>query len=81
MLKQGRVEGAVDAYFASPVAADGKIITASKDGKVAVIRPGADWTTASVGDFQEEIWSTPAIGGNQVFIRTKDALYCFERLN
>jgi hypothetical protein len=79
VLKQGRIEGAVDSYFASPVAADGKIITASQEGKVAVIRPGAEWQVASVGEFGEEIWSTPAIGGNQVFIRTKSALYCFEK--
>ena len=78
VFKQGRVEGAVDAYFASPIAADGKIVTASKDGKVAVIKPGAQWKVASVGDFEEEIWSTPAAAGNQLFIRTNKALYCIE---
>jgi hypothetical protein len=77
--KQGRIEGAVDAYFASPVAADGKIITASKDGKVALIKPGAQWETGPVNAFEEEIWSTPAIDGSQVFIRTHKALYCFEK--
>lgn len=78
VLKQGRVEGAVDAYFASPIAADGKIVTASKDGKVAVIKPGAQWEVGAVGDFKEEIWSTPAAAGHQLFIRTNKALYCFE---
>jgi outer membrane protein assembly factor BamB len=77
--KQGRLEGAVDAYYASPVAADGKIITASKDGKVAVIKPGAQWEIGTVNAFDEEIWSTPAINGSQVFIRTSKALYCFEK--
>lgn len=79
VLKQARIEGAVDAYFASPVAADGKIITASKEGKVAVIRAGAQWKTGSVHDFEEEIWATPAIGRNQLFIRTSKALYCFQQ--
>jgi outer membrane protein assembly factor BamB len=78
VLKQGRVEGAVDAYFASPIAADGKIFTASKDGKLAVIKPGAQWETGAVGDFKEEIWSTPAAAGKQLFVRTNKALYCFE---
>jgi outer membrane protein assembly factor BamB len=78
VLKQGRVEGAVDAYFASPVAAGGKIVTASKDGKVAILKPGAEWQVASVTDFGEEIWSTPAIGTGQFFVRTNKALYCFE---
>ena len=69
---------AVDAYSASPVLADGKLITASRDGKVAMIRPGAQWEVMSVGDFGEEIWATPAAADRQLFIRTQKALYCFE---
>jgi outer membrane protein assembly factor BamB len=79
VLKQGRIEGAVGSYFASPIAGDGKILTASKDGNVAVITPGPQWEVASVNAFDEEIWSTPAIDGHQVFIRTNKALYCFEQ--
>ncbi len=37
---QGRLKGAVDNYYASPVAADGKIFMASELGKVAVVKPG-----------------------------------------
>ena len=77
ILKQGRVEGAVDAYFASPVASDGKIITAAKDGKVAVLKAGADWSVQQVNDLGEEIWATPAIEGGRLFVRTQNALYCF----
>jgi outer membrane protein assembly factor BamB len=77
VLKQARIEGALGSYFASPVAADGKIFTASQEGKVAVLNPGREWTVASVNNFDEEIWSTPAIAGNQVIIRTQNALYCF----
>jgi outer membrane protein assembly factor BamB len=81
VLKQARIEGAIDAYFAAPVAGDNKIITASKDGKVAVIKPGAEWEIISVNSFEEEIWATPAIAGKQLFIRTQKALYCFEKNN
>jgi hypothetical protein len=79
VVKQARIEGAIDAYFASPVAADGKIITASKDGKVAFIRAGREWELISVNDFEEEIWATPALADNQIFIRTQRALYCFTK--
>jgi outer membrane protein assembly factor BamB len=79
VLKQARINGAVDQYFASPVAADGKIVTASQEGKVAVLRAGADWEVLSVNDFGEEIWATPAIAGKQVFIRTQKKLYCFQK--
>jgi outer membrane protein assembly factor BamB len=78
VLKQGRVEGAVDSYFASPIVADGKLITASQEGKVAILRPEAQWEVLSVADFGEEIWATPAAAGGQFFVRTQKALYCFE---
>lgn len=79
VLKQGRVTGALGDYFASPVAADGKLYTASMDGKVAVLKAGADWDVLSVGEFDDEIWATPAIAGGRVFVRTQSALYCFGR--
>jgi outer membrane protein assembly factor BamB len=78
VLKQARIDGALGSYFASPVAADGKIFTASQEGKVAVLNAGRQWTVASVNNFDEEIWSTPAMAGNQVIIRTQNALYCFK---
>lgn len=77
ILKQGRVEGAIDGYFASPVASDGKLITAAKGGKVAVLKAGTDWFVMQVNDLEEEIWATPAIEGGRLFLRTQNALYCF----
>ncbi len=77
VLKQGRLEGALDPYFASPVAADGKIYTVSQNGKVAVVRAGADWSVLAVNDLDEEAWATPAIDGGRLYVRTKAALYCF----
>lgn len=77
ILKQGRVEGAIDAYFASPVASDGKIITAAKGGKVAVVAAGAEWSVLHVNDLEEEIWATPAIADGRLFVRTQNAAYCF----
>ena len=51
------------------------IITASRDGKVAMIRPGAQWEVMSVGDFGEEIWATPAAADRQLFYpHAKDTL-------
>ena len=68
----------MDTYFASPMLADGKLITASQEGKVAVTKPGAQWEVVSVGDFDEEIWATPAAADRQFFVRKQKALYCFE---
>jgi outer membrane protein assembly factor BamB len=77
IVKQGRIEGAIDPYYASPVAAAGKIITVSQPGKVAVLSAGEEWKTLSVTDFEEEIWATPAIEDGDVFIRTQKHLYGF----
>lgn len=77
VLKQGRI-GDPDRYFASPVAADGKVILASLSGQVAVIAGGDEWQELSVTDLEEEIWSTPAIVDDHVFIRTQKGLYCFQ---
>lgn len=77
VLKQGRVEGALDAYFASPVAGDGKLFLAGKGGKLAVVRAGAEWEVARVNDLDEETWATPAIDSAHLYVRTQQALYCF----
>ena len=37
-----------------------------------------EWEVLSVSDLEEEIWSTPAIAKNQIFVRTQEAIYCFE---
>lgn len=77
VLKQGRLEGALGPYFASPVAADGKLITVSQNGKVTVLKAGGQWEILSVASLDDECWATPAISGGRVFIRTYSALLCF----
>lgn len=65
-------------YYASPVAADGRIIVASLDGKVSVVKAGGDAPEVlHAVDFKERIAATPALVGNQIFIRTASALYAF----
>ncbi len=76
VLKEGRLEGAPGRYFASPVAADGKIYAASEPGKVAVIRAGTQWEILAVNDLGEECYATPAIAEGAIVIRTKNALHC-----
>ena len=77
VVKQGRV-GAGGPYFASPVGADGRIYLASRAGELAVVRAGREWEVLGVRPLNEEVWSTPALSGSQVFVRSQAALYCFE---
>ena len=75
--KQGRLRGAVDSYYASPVAADGKVYIASRSGIVVVLKAGGDQEVLSVNKLGEEIYATPAIVGDRIYIRTANTLYCF----
>ena len=75
--KQDRV-GEPDAYFASPIGAGDRLLTASRGGQLAVIQAGREWEVLSVHDLKEELWSTPALADGQVFVRTQEALWCFE---
>ena len=77
VLKQGRVEGALDGYFASPVAADGKLFLAAQSGKLAVVRAGVEWSVVGVNDLDEETWATPAIDSAHLYVRTQRAIYYF----
>ncbi len=77
VLKMGRTPNALEPYYASPVAADGKVFLVSASGKVTVLKAGAQWEIIATNDLDEECWATPAIAGNNIYIRTRDALYSF----
>lgn len=74
--KTARIPGAIGAYYSSPVAGDGKLYVASENGKVGVIRAGAQWEVLAVNSFDENIYSTPAIENGRIYLRTTEALYC-----
>ena len=77
VLKQGRTPNALEEYYASPVAGDGKIFVVSASGKVTVLKADAQWEILATSDLDEEVWATPAIAGGNLYIRTRNALYAF----
>jgi hypothetical protein len=77
MLKQGRLPGALDFYYASPVAADGKIYAVSQEGHLSVIKAGREWEVLARNDMDDECFATPALVDGKIYVRTKSALYCF----
>lgn len=71
--------GATGNYYASPVAADGKVYLASLAGKVTVVNAGG--TQPEIlheADFGERIFATPAMVDREIFIRTAQQLYAFQ---
>lgn len=77
MLKQGRLPHALDEYYASPVAGDGKVYMISRNGSVSVLEAGAEWKLAATGEMGEEVFATPAIADGHIWVRTSSALYDF----
>jgi outer membrane protein assembly factor BamB len=76
-FKQGRLRGAVDKYYASPVAADGKVFFVGNSGVVTIVKAGPDQEILSVGELDDECFATPAIADGRIYIRTRGMLYCF----
>jgi outer membrane protein assembly factor BamB len=77
LLKQQKLAEAPGDYYASPIAADGKIYMVSLKGKATALKAGSDWQILSTSDFGEEVIATPAIADNKIFVRTGTTLYCF----
>jgi len=77
VLKQARLRGAIDKYFASPVGADGKVYLIGQGGTVSVVTAKSDWEILSVNEMGEEVYATPAIAAGNIFLRTQSTLYCF----
>jgi outer membrane protein assembly factor BamB len=77
VLKQGRLHGAIDKYFSSPVAADDKVFLIGQGGQVSVLKAAGEWEVLAVNELDDECFATPAIADGRLYIRTRSALYAF----
>ena len=65
-------------YYASPVAADGRIYFVSLNGRVSVVAAGGEQPKIlRQADFGERICATPALVENALYLRTASALFAF----
>ncbi len=75
--QQERID-AMGSYYASPVAADGRIYLASLNGRVTVMEAGGEKPKVlHHADFGERISATPALVENALYLRTATMLYAF----
>ena len=77
VIKQGRLKGAIDKYFASPIAADGNVWLVSQDGTVSVVKAQGEWEVVAVNSLGDECFATPAAADGKLYFRTQSMLYCF----
>jgi outer membrane protein assembly factor BamB len=77
ILLQQRVKDALGDYYASPVAAGGRLYLINKEGKLSVLKAAAQWEVLSAVDLNEQVIATPALANGRLYVRTAGALYCF----
>lgn len=64
-------------YFASPVTANGFIYLAGLNGVMSVLKAGDKLDVVSTTDLGEQIFATPAIVGDILYVRTAGHMYAF----
>lgn len=72
-----RIRNAGD-YYASPVAADGKIFVTGENGFITVLKAGPELEVLARNDLGDSIIATPAISAGRLFVRTKNSLVCVQ---
>ncbi|MEO7654011.1 MAG: PQQ-binding-like beta-propeller repeat protein [Bryobacteraceae bacterium] len=77
LRKQGRLTQALGDYYASPVAADGKVYMVSQAGKVSTLKADGEWEVLATSDLGEDCYATPALVEGRIYLRTATSLYAF----
>ena len=80
VAEAGPAAGRSDTFYASPVAGDGKVYIAEREG--AGLRPASrpNLEPIVVNDMQDGIYATPALVDGRIYLRTLNTLYCFGKL-
>jgi outer membrane protein assembly factor BamB len=66
-------------YSSSPLLADGKLYAVNEEGTTTVLSAGEAFEVLAVNRLDSRTLSSPVAVGNQLFIRTADALYCLAK--
>src|SRR5206468_1105685 len=71
--------GAEGEYYASPIAANGRIYLASSRGTITTIRAGDALEVEARNDLGESVMATPAIADSKLYVRSASHLWAFGR--
>lgn len=63
-------------YYASPVAGDGKVYIAGRNGFVLVLDDKPELEILAKNDMGGEIFASPSLAEGRIFIRTRDKVIC-----
>ncbi|HXV77663.1 MAG TPA: PQQ-binding-like beta-propeller repeat protein [Candidatus Polarisedimenticolaceae bacterium] len=65
--------------WASPVAAAGRVYVFDRDGKAVVLRHGPSFELLAENELDGTVNGSPAIAGGEIFVQTREHLYCIAR--
>jgi outer membrane protein assembly factor BamB len=77
MFEKDRLTHALDAYYAAPVAGDGKVYLVSQTGTLSVLAAEKGLELLHSARFDEPCYATPALEDGRIYLRTERQLYCF----
>jgi outer membrane protein assembly factor BamB len=77
LIDRQRLED-VRSFYASPVAAAGRIYFTDRDGTTVVIKAGKEIEVLSTNRLDEPVDASPALVGKQMFLRGEKHVWCIE---
>lgn len=75
IIDETRMPG-LKTIYSSPVGANGNVYFCSREGQTLVIKHGKTFEVVATNDLGETIDSSPAIVGDEIFIRGEKHLFC-----
>jgi outer membrane protein assembly factor BamB len=75
LIDAERIE-ALRGVYASPVGADGRVYLVGRNGATLVIKPSDKLEVLATNQLDEKFDASPAIAGQEMFLRGKEHLYC-----
>ena len=72
-----RLSGA-SGFTSSPWAYEGKVFCLADDGDTFVVQDGPEFKLLGTNKLGEMCWSSPAVAGGALFLRTVEHLYCIK---
>jgi outer membrane protein assembly factor BamB len=68
-----------DAQTGSPVYADGLVFFFGEDGESTALKPGREFVVVSKNKLEDGMMASPAVAGDQWYLRGKNFLYRIEK--
>ncbi|MEC8973377.1 MAG: PQQ-binding-like beta-propeller repeat protein, partial [Verrucomicrobiota bacterium] len=76
LLVEGERLDGISGVYASPVSAGGRVYIAGRNGTVSVLKDSAKLELLATNELDDKFDCSPAVVGNQMFLRGKEHLYC-----